>query len=108
MGMGLYFYFFFSSKIVKSRSFLDFDSAIVFSMCQLVGMHIKTLRIAKKKFPGFNTHDIELLLVKFGAKLKNRFFRILNDTILFRMVGLPVNINFKLAKFACSDPVMVL
>ena len=39
-------------------------------MCDLVGLHLFTFKIAKKKFFDFNTYDIELWSVRFGKKLK--------------------------------------
>ena len=38
-------------------------------MCELIRMHLLMCGIAKK-ISSFNTHDIALLLVKFGEKLK--------------------------------------
>ena len=59
--------------MVKYSLFPVFGVAIVFSVHDLVGMHVEIFEIEKKILtprPKFNMHDIVLLLVKFGFFLK--------------------------------------
>ena len=71
--------------------FCVFDSTVVFSEYELVGMHLSRCTIAKF-FSDFNTHDIVLT-----------YFRILNSAIVFRICSLPTKPNFKCAQFSCLD-----
>lgn len=82
-------------KIVKNPFFRDSDSPIVFGMCDLIGMHLWMWKFAKKYFRPFTRTILHFRWLGLGKNEKCFcFFWILNNAIVFKMVGLPANINF--------------